>query len=324
MGRSRLPISKPKTLRRKNIMKKKGKTSQAKQIYALSRQVNKLARVSTTRFSLSWQKQNQTINVVSPSADDYAYILPIPTNCCDPFNALSTNVDRRWTDNRYAANGIQYGKIPVFQVADEVKTAKRIKHTGSKLRWQLTSTEPSFNRVTVALIRPKKAFADQLVTDRKLITGQTPGSEGFLQSTVDYVVHNGAADNTGAMSQTIFAPVFDKTKWDIIYRREVGFGHPNAQGISANTSANNTSPLNNALIATGTIYVPPAKNMIRNVSLRVDGTVNVDPPNAIEACILDQSNEDRCYLVVLQNGSRVDGEYLSLATVCQDYYTAFT
>lgn len=305
-------------------MKRKGKTSQAKQILALSNQVKKLAKVSSTRFSLSWQKQNQTINVVQPSDDDYAYVLPIPTNCCDPFNTLSTNVDRRWADNRYGANAVKYLKEPIFQIAESVKTAKKIKHTGSKLRWQLTSSEPSIQRVTVALLRPKKSFADQLTTDRKLITGANPGSDAILENNVDYVVHNGQSDATGTMSETIFAPVFDKTKWDVLYQREVGFGHPGAANIAQNASATNSTPLNNALIATGTIYVPAAKNIIRNVSVRVDGTVNVNPPSALEACILDQSNEDRCYLVVIQNGSRIDGEYLSLATVCQDYFTAFT
>lgn len=317
-------MPRPKALKGRNIRRRTGARAQSKQIAALSTQVAKLSKQTVCRFALAWQKKNESVEPVSSSIGNQAYILPVPTGPCDPFVSSTTNPQgaNTWTDNRYGQNQTTYRKVPIFGIPTQVKSAKHIQHMGSKLMWQLTSTENDFSKLTIALIKPKRKYADQLTIDRLLVTGNVPGELATISTNLDFMAFDGGAGSTGQESVTMHSVVFDRTKWDVIHKREVAFSHPGATQISGNVNPANTRPKNNAIIKTGTFYVPKAKNVVRNVSKRVDGSQN--PVNAIGTGVLDESNEDRCYLVVIGNGNRVDAATISLSCITYDYYASYS
>lgn len=311
-----------KVLRRRNIKRKTGSKSQSKQILALTRQVKSLTKTTRTRFHMAWQKNTGAMD--GPLGLAYMYVCPINYMPSDPYQVGSTNVFHTWADNAKIPGPTTFSKNVLFQQPDYVSNCKTIYHTGSTIKYQITTTEPSYTKLNIALIRPKKKYADQLTTDRGLLSGApgTPGSQAILSEGVDFTAHNGASDISSAPTDTVFGLLWNKQYWDVLYNREVGFTHPGAQNIASNANPANTDPKNNSLIHTGFIRVP-AGGIINNVSFQQSNPdVRTGTVNAIETGILDSRYEDMCYLTVYQNGSSVDGETTQLAFRVLDSYVA--
>lgn len=198
-----------------------------------------------------------------------------------------------------------------------------IRHTGGVLKWQMSSTEPDMSKVSLFLIRPKQGVADQLTADRQLLGdgtvpyGPQDGNVNLVLG-LDYVCHDGQ-HSTGAPS-TYFGAQMNPKFWNVLYHREITFGHPNAQGFQQNATANNASPANNALTASGTIKLPAA-GLIKSAS-KLPISSPSDPDAANQLGLLDQRNEDSCYLVAIQNGVTADNESITLGFMALDYYDA--
>lgn len=312
------PTRKPKVLRRKNIRRRTGGKAQSKQIMALSRQVSSLTKRSFNTCTTKWIRENATVETIAGGG--YAYICPIPYVPCNPTGAATGNTPTTWTDNLSLPPQTTFSKKIIFGISNEAQTSNEIYHTGGKIKYQFLNSEPSLTKLGLFLIRPKKKLADQLVKDRLLKVGSvlnpTLGFAGYLNQGLDYEVHNGDGGNV----KTMFGSQINPKYWDVLYKREITMGHPNATNTGQNVNPANTRPANNALIASGTIRLP-AGGMIKNSSV---SSQSGPTPAATgwEVGYGDQTNENSCYLVCINNGASIEGETISLGFMVTDYYKA--
>jgi len=320
MTRANAPRKKSKVLGKKRIMKKTGDKSQARQISALSSQVSKLTRRSWATCATRWQRNNLTCDTVAGSG--YAYIAPIPYAPGNPTGSNTGNLPTPFTDNLSLAAQPTFNKEIVFGIAAEAQNSNEVYHTGGHIKWQMMSTEPSFGKYTLALIRPKKALADQLVKDRLLKQGSTLnptlGFASFLNNGLDYITHSGAGASTAL--GTFFGATINSKYWTTLYKKELIFSHPNGSTINQTVSANNSSPASNAITHRGTIKLP-AGGLCKNA-----GTSSQTGPrpeaSGWELEYGDQSNESSCYLICINNGVNLDDETTTLGYMVCDYYKA--
>lgn len=311
---------KAKVLRGKNIKRKTGAKSQGKQILALSKAVTKINKEQLENIRTSWQRENlpigHTVSTTTP------YICPIPYVMCDPTGTSPVTGAGHWTDNVASTSQPTFAKRMVFGYSDAAENSNKIYHTGGILRYQVWTNEPSFTKLGMYLIRAKKNVADQLVVDRKMkataVLGGPGGSLSTLSQDIDFTCHDGAGP-VGNMN-TFYGSEINRKYWTVLHKREITLTHPLASGFANNASANNDSPANNALTASGIIKLP-AGGIIRNVSTQTS-TVAPKSASAFETQYLDQSNENACYLVIIHNDVTVDVETVDVGFVVTDYYKA--
>jgi len=323
----RLQPKKPKVLKRKNIKRKTSAGAQAKQIAALSTQVALIQKENYEKVRTSWRMLRKPIGFAT-SLTATAFMCPIPYSMCDPLGTQPVSSNKYWADNNMpiAGSGLQerYEKRMVFGYSPQATNTNKVYHTGGKLRWQIETNEPSYTKVSLFLIRPKKNQADQLTVDRRLdgaAAGSYPGSAGFLTTDVDFTTYAPSAPGgVPATNETTFGAEINRKFFDVLYKREIALSHPGASSIQNTTQANNTSPANNALVASGSITIP-AGGVILNTG---SGTQTVDDRSApaFESSFLDQRNEQGLYLVAIHNDSTADTQSVKLSLICTDYYNA--
>lgn len=311
---------KPKALRSKNIKRRTGAKAQSKQIMALSRQVSKLTSHTSTAFNTVWQRNMLPIDTTTGSGK--AFVCPIPYAPCNPYNSGDTGTSRLFSDNLVIASQPSYVKQTLFTNPNSIKNCSKIYCNGGVIKWQMSSNEPAYSKVTIALIRPKKLTADQVTVNRGFkgnTTGAAPGSAAELLQDLDYTVHTG---NGQGEPTTFFGCLWNKRIYDVLYSREVAFSSPkNPDGLTSVTAPQlNSSPMNNGQIHTGTIRLPKA-GMIMNKAARSDSDT-AGATNCIETGFLDSRNERECYLVAINNGASVDGETINFGFRVLNYYTA--
>lgn len=315
MPRKYLRRKKPRALR--NVRRKTGARAQSKQIAALSRQMTNLNKEQLDKIRTSWQRNNLPIGSggIIPSP----YICPIPYALCDPLGASPVAGAQVWSDNRVIASQPTFTKRLVFGYARASKNSNKIYHTGGRLRYTVYTDEPSYTKLTICLIRPKKNQADQLITDRGFKQTGTSGSSGSaaqLQDDIDFTVHNG----TGGSYDTWYGAEINRKYWDVLYLREVALNSP--KDLSASSfvrTTPNVRPKNNSLVATGTIKLPAA-GVITAVGYATSQTQS--SATAMEQQFLDQRNEDSVYLVAINNDLQADTENVQMGFVVTDYYKA--
>lgn len=315
---SKNPTKKPRVLRKKNIMRKKSSTAQAKQIATLSRQLTRMSKEQFNNIRTSWQRNNLPIG--SGGALASAYICPIPYTLCDPLGVSPVPNAQLWADNRVIASQPTFTKRLVFGHSDAATNSNKIYHTGGILRYQILTTEPSYTKVSLFLIRPKKKQADQLSIDRSLKSSSglnQAGSASFLTEDVDYTVHGGQ----GGAEDTYYGAEINRKYWDVLYKREVGLNQP--KNLAASAFVRSTPIVGNGkdttLVATGSIKLPPG-GVIKAVG-SLTSTFQ-SPATAFEQQYLDQRNEDSVYLVAICNDLQADGQNISMGFVVTDYYKA--
>lgn len=310
---------KPKVLKKKNIKRRTGARNQAKQISALSTQMSKLTSSQYESTMLVWERLNASID--STLGGTNAYVCPIPTSPCNPFKdetlQLPTGERITWSDTKTVSTQLSFAKTPVFGWSEAARNSPEVHHTGSTLKYRLqVNGEETFSTYSLFLIKAKARQADQLITDRNLKAATTLGSPGagaLLIEGVDYVTH-----------EDLMGTMMNKKYWNVLYSREINFSHPGATAIATNTNPANTNPLNNALIATGTLRIP-AGGVIRNFNAQAPITAgNPDegnkPTNACQIGYVDENNKSPCYLVIINNGAAADAETIDLSLLVKDYY----
>lgn len=308
---------KPKVLKKKNVMRRTGARAQSKQIVALTKQVSSLTKSQYETVQTVWNRENLSIDTITGGIG--AYICPIPKSMGNCFNQSTIETsglsDRRlkWADNLVIAAQPFYQKTAIFGSSEAARESPESNHMGGVLKWRLTNGEPSFSTYSVYLLSPKSRQADQLITDRRLkgtTGGHNPGSGAVLNEFQDFVTH-----------PDVMGTQICKKYWNIDYHREVNFGHPGSSSLQTTAQANNTNPLNNALIATGSIRLKPGGvlkcfNKQENNSVR-NGRL---PVNASQIGYVDEKNEKLQYLVIVNNGAAVDTQTVSLSLLVRDYY----
>lgn len=307
---------KPKVLRRKYIKRKTGAKAQSKQITALSKQVTSLTKSNYETVQTMWSRNNLSVDKTLSGVT--AYVCPIPKSMCNCFNqnTLETNglTDQRlkWADNLVIAAQPFYQKQPVFSSSEAARNSPEATHMGGVLKWRLISDEPAFSTYSIFLISPKSRQADQLITDRQLkgVTGgHNPGSAANLVERTDFITH---PEVMGSQINTKF--------WNIDYHREINFSHPGATQQTVNVNPSNTDPLNNAVVATGSIRLKPG-GVIRCMNQQsYDAQLKSFPVSASQIGYVDEKNEKTQYLVIINNGVSADLETVNLSMLVRDYY----
>lgn len=310
-------FKKPRALKRKNIVRKTGAKAQSKQIATLSKQLTSLTKSQFETVQTVWNRND--LSVDSLTSGTTAYICPLPKSMCNVYGqtTLQTagNPDQRlpWSDNLGIAAQPTYKKGSIFGSSEAARNSSEAHHTGGVLKWRLTSAEPSFSTYSIFVISPKKKQADQLITDRGLKSGATPGLGASLTEGTDYITH-----------PDVMGTVFNRKFWNIDYQRSVNFSHPGSTALTTNVNPANTNPRNNAMIAEGTIRLK-AGGVIKcfnNQALAVAGANDrgFKPVNASQIGYIDEQNEKTQYLVIVNNGISADLETCNLSLLCKDYY----
>lgn len=308
---------KPRVLKRKNIKRRTGAHAQSKQIVALSKQISTLTKTSYETVQTVWTRDNLSVDKLAAGIE--AYVCPIPKSMCNCFgqrtSATGTIADPRlkWADNLVIAAQPFYQKTAIFGSSEAARNSPEANHLGGVLKWRLISDEPSFSTYSIFLLSPKKRQADQLITDRKLkgmTGGHNPGSAAELKPGQDFVTH-----------PNVMGTQINKKYYNIDYHREVNFSHPGATNQQDTAQANNTNPLNNAIIATGSIRLKPGGVLkcFNQQALPV-GAVALDAVNASQIGYVDEKNENTQFLVIVNNGVSADLETVNLSLLVRDYY----
>jgi len=305
-----------RTLGARSIKSRTSARSQSKQILSLSRRLKRVARNTYENMSLHWQRNNLAIGTATGMIQPY--ICPLPYAPCDP-NATSplTPSAQRFADNRQIASQQFFTKRHMFGRSANVDESLTYFHTGGTLRYQMYTQEVSFNKVTLALIRPKKHLADQLTVDRALkgiAAVDAAGSAAFLANDVDYLLHDGA----GGSVSTTFGCKINTKYWDVLYKREIALSVPNGVTLSETGSGANQTPANNSLIASGTIKLP-AGGIVQQSGHATQETIPDTSP-AAEMQFIDQKNEKSVYLVAFLNDATLDAETVKMGFIVQDNY----
>lgn len=314
--------SKPKVLKRKNIRRRTGARSQSKQILALTRSVSKITKENFERIRTCWQINEKAVG--SALTGITSYICPIPYAPMDPLGTSPVQSQQFWADNNMPTGTVGqtfFKKRLVFGYSEAAANAGKIYHTGGILRYQILTTEPSYTKLTLALVKPKKLQADQISADRNLkaiASGSYPGSGSFLVKDTDFTSY----EPPGSLStSTTFGCEINTKYWTVIKKREIAMSGPvvfTAANLVRVTPI--TNPKNTSLVATGSFRLP-AGGMIKNVSQGTQSVDNKSSP-ALENGYLDSRNEDCCYLVALHNDSVIDGQTVTISAVVNDYYKA--
>lgn len=219
----------------------------------------------------------------------------------------------KWADNLTIAAQPFYQKTAVFGSSEAARNSAEATHMGGVLKWRLISDEPSFSTYSIFLISPKKRQADQLITDRRLkgtTGGHNPGSAADLRAGVDFITH-----------PDVMGSQINKKYWNIDYAKEVNFSHPGATNQQNTAQANNTDPLNNAIIATGSMRLKPGGVLKCFNAAGPTASPNIlNPVNASQIGYVDEKNENTQYLVVVNNGVSADLETVNLSLLVRDYY----
>lgn len=318
-GRRRTWTRRKRTTRRtlapKSIKRRTSARSQSKQILSLSRRLKRVSRNTYENCTLYWQRD--TLPIATAAGTDPAYVCPIPYAPCDPNETSPIAGSERFADNRQIASQQFFTKRWMFGRSNNVDESGTYFHTGSILRYQILTTEPSYTKVTIALVRPKKHLADQLTLDRSLkgtAAANAAGSAAAIAEDIDYHSHDGSPTSGG----TLFGTRFNHKYWDILYKREVALSVPGGTSFNNKASGQVTDPANNALVASGTIKIP-AGGICQGAG---KDTQLVEPTttSAAEMQFVDQKNEKSCYLVAILNDATVDLETVSMGFVVEDRY----
>jgi len=314
-----------RTLSRKSIKRNTGARAQSKQIATLSRQVKRLNATQHETIRTHWQRNNLPCETVATAG--YPYMCPIPYAAMDFSDMYNpgTGITTQWTDTLAVAAQPYFTKSQFFGCSDAALNTGQVTHMGGTLKYQLSNNDEGFRRCTIALISLKTSCADQKTIDNELRYrtappyGPSANAAAPLRKGTDYVVHSGAG--SAAAGDTSWGCTFNKKYWTVHYQRDCAFGHIGADGIASNTSANNSSPLNNAIVATGTIKIPGAGDM-KSFATKEEMGGAPAVQNALELGLYDERQEKAKFLVVISNGITGDNEGLFLGLHVVDYYKA--
>lgn len=313
------PTRKPRVLKRKNIKRRTGAKSQAKQISALSTQVAKITKQQYESVMLGWIRPRATIDTVVGGIG--AYICPIPVTPNNPYSQVSSvSPDQlKWSDNRGISSANYFTKSGIFGSSAAARNSPEWIHVGSTIKWRMETTEQDFSTYSLYLIQAKSRQSDQLISDRALKNSTSSGyagSGGQLREGVDY-----------STSPVLFGTMINKKYWKVLHQRQLNFSVPGVTGFEGNMDlAGGANTRNNTVIKEGTFKVPAAGSIkcfnVMPYESESSPALGRKPANASQLGFLDEDNSKTCYLVCVNNGSSAEGKmtYLTMHTV--DHYKA--
>lgn len=208
--------------------------------------------------------------------------------------------------------------MPIFGSSQAARNAQEVHHIGGTLKYRFISDEPTFGTYSIFLVRAKSRQSDQLVSDRNLkgeSSGHHAGSGGSFTEGTDFITH-----------LNVMGTQINTKYWNVLYKREVNFGHPGSVAFATNVNPSNTDPRNNSVIATGQMKIPAGGTIkcfnVQEQALAGNPDMGRKPVNASQLGFLDEDNSKTCYLIVINNGVSLDLETVKLALLVKDYYKA--
>ncbi|AXH77120.1 MAG: putative capsid protein [Cressdnaviricota sp.] len=208
--------------------KNKGAYAQSKQIASLSRQVSRVAEISSVPLQLRWQRSNNLINRTPLTAGNGGnlepYICPIPVAP----NQLGAGDIHDFGDNGpnqdQAIPATDFRKSKIWITATDVNQKPRCTHRGGYLTYKLQRANVSLRYVKVMLIRAKPSIADQLSLQRGFqfydpTNNVIAGQNSTLLKDYDYI-HNPVTTVNDPVTGIQMNPQI----WDVLGSHSYKFG----------------------------------------------------------------------------------------------------
>lgn len=232
--------------------KRTGAKSQSKQIQALSRQVSKIAEISSVPLQLRWQRQNSFVDrealTAANSGNLTVYMCPIPVAP----SQVGANVANFADTGPLAIGANDFKKTKVWITATDVNQKPRCTHRGGYLTYKLSRPNISLRYIKVMLIKSKSSVADQMSLQRSLqyfdANSAPPliaGQSARLIENYDYI-HNPVT----TINDPVTGVQINPQMWEVLAQRTHKFGtekpfiptqaqpiSPNAIGQSMRTEA---------------------------------------------------------------------------------------
>lgn len=286
--------------------KKRKFTSKRKVDTKQNRAIAKIRRMQYTKV-YSLVRVNDTALGPNAGGAAVAYIQPI--SCALEQSTLAAN---QCSDNKgvslvhvrkflWGANTWAGGPNASFTGCSGIRS------TFCQIQYRLRSTEPTMNQVIVAVIQPRKAFADQIVENKQLMSRYTlltaaptygpaaPGSQGTLTRDMDYSLSGPVG---AAAAETIFGCKFNPQLWKVHYYRKHNMIAPTTSGTTNQVGITNTWKAPNDQFGSIKLKLNTylrAGSVGSNLS--VDGHTNF----ATNAQYTDIPREETRYLVCISN-----------------------
>lgn len=238
--RPRLPYTSKKVARR--AKRSRGAYAQSRQIATLSRQISKVAEISSVPLQLRWQRTDSKVDrdilsVQNSGQMGNPYICPIPVapsqiaianlaNFGDNGPTIASDA-AGGNDVGNAANDFKKGKVWVTAV--DANQKPRCTHRGGYLSYKLTRTNLSLRHVTVMLVRAKTVVADQLSLQRafQYFAPAVAGGAAVVNAGNDSRMVPGY-DYIHIPSQNIYDPIagyqMNPQMWDVLGKQTYRFG----------------------------------------------------------------------------------------------------
>lgn len=224
--RKRLPYTTRKVA--KYAKRSTGARAQSKQIASLSRQISKVAEISSVPLELRWQRSNMFVDRVALGAANSGqltkYVCPIPV--APDQVAIVDDPNFGDTGPNTALNNMDFKKAKIWVTSTDANQKPRCTHRGGYLTYKLARTNFSLRFITVMLVRTKPAIADQLSLQRAFqffddatVPPTVAGQNSRLVEGYDYI-HNPIT--------TILDPItgiqMNPQMWDVLGKHTYKFG----------------------------------------------------------------------------------------------------
>ena len=193
-----------------------------------------------------------------------------------------------------------------------IEAGSGIRTTYCRLNYRLQSTERQMTEVCVAVIKPKRAFADQITKSRQFklsalnippqppatLTFISPGSASTLVPDVDYTL---TGNQTATATSTVFGCKFNPQFWDVKYKRIHRLQAPATTNPTNQVGITNTNRAPNDQF--GKISLSYNTYMRASVPALENDTIT---GFASQAQYIEVPNEHLHYLVVITNDSTAE------------------
>jgi len=327
------------SFRRVYRRKRKAKGT-AKVAYKLAKRA---LRENKSYFERRWIRPIATIvapqdgGTVSPASGDiFCYMLPIP------LQTPSLGDVSEWRDNGGESNTTTMGKGVVFNMAPSDSEVAKVRHLGSTLSWQLSTTDPVQRTYFIAIVRPKFKTADALMMERGMLTEDYEGFYGPKCNMRYQYDFEAAYDSTSVPRDDISHVKINPKLWTVLGHRQVVMGYKSGEAGASVTQPSTTESDHPIVSLSGILNATTAAGT-RNTALTAAGTfklkgVGYEQGSKVEALhvtsanqqshIKSETNEKRTWLIIIGRAPAIYGESGNmgpvLSTHCLDRYCAVT
>jgi len=301
------------------------KSSKTKTDRKQSRQIAKIKRAQFTRVYTTVAQNDVQVGVVATAGDWGAEPLPYiqPISC-----ALEQGVNqtRKCASSQGAMlaheRKFQWGIAAPNDASDSVEPyygGSGIKTTHCRIDYRLLSTEPNMVECCVAVISPKKRFADQLTRNRQLKLewkeAATPGTANYVApGTIARLSDNLDYSCSGDLTKaSLFSVKWNPQRWNVHYMKNHRLQAPTGTAPDNEVGITNTYRAPNNQM--GRINLKMNTYLRGPLNYNLGGVGGDDATSyASQARFGDVPNDELRYLVCIVNDIISPAHHVSLST----------